>query len=277
MSSLEQEVRTLQRQVRRQRRWNLALGALVVVGGSMAATAERSIPDVVQAKKFEVVNDEGEKLVSLENLVGGGVDHGQVVTWSSTGRPLAGFSAGPGGGTVHTANGKGQMLVELGATRDGNAGMVTTWNSDRKVLVELGAGKSGGLVSVRDHQGRQLAQVTSDAGGKGGVLRTMNPSGEDLVLVGMSVDGFGLVRTRNGKGGTLTELGASKEGAGIVITENGEGKVLVELGAMSYGTVRTANPEGQTLVLLTANKSTGMGGVLTFDRAGNVTSVNPAP
>jgi hypothetical protein len=54
MSTLEQDVRTLQSQVRRQRRWNIALGAVVVVGGLMAATGVRSVPDVIQAKKFEM-------------------------------------------------------------------------------------------------------------------------------------------------------------------------------------------------------------------------------
>ena len=61
MSTLEQDVRTLQdqlrvqqSQVRRQRRWNIALGAVVVVGGLMAATGVRSVPDVIQGKKFEM-------------------------------------------------------------------------------------------------------------------------------------------------------------------------------------------------------------------------------
>ena len=52
MSSLEQEVRTLQKQVRRQRRWNIALGALVVVGGLIAATAERSVPEEVISVQY---------------------------------------------------------------------------------------------------------------------------------------------------------------------------------------------------------------------------------
>ena len=54
MSTLEQDVRTLQSQVRRQRRWNIALGSVVVVGGLMAATGVRSVPDVIQGKNFEI-------------------------------------------------------------------------------------------------------------------------------------------------------------------------------------------------------------------------------
>ena len=61
--SLENQLRIQQSQVRRQRRWNIALGAVVVVGGLMAATGVRSVPDVIQAKKFEVVNDEGKDLL----------------------------------------------------------------------------------------------------------------------------------------------------------------------------------------------------------------------
>ena len=80
MSSLEEEVRTLQKQVRHQRRWNLALGALVLVGGLMAATAERSVPDVIQAKKFEVLNDEGKAVVTLGEIDERGRSGGFVKT-----------------------------------------------------------------------------------------------------------------------------------------------------------------------------------------------------
>ena len=50
----QDQVRIQQSQVRRQRRWNIALGAVVVVGGLMAATGVRSVPDVIQGKKFEM-------------------------------------------------------------------------------------------------------------------------------------------------------------------------------------------------------------------------------
>ena len=60
IESLENQLRDQQSQVRRQRRWNIALGAVVVVGGLMAATGVRSVPDVIQAKKFEVVGDRGD-------------------------------------------------------------------------------------------------------------------------------------------------------------------------------------------------------------------------
>ena len=160
MSTLEQDVRTLQSQVRRQRRWNIALGAVVVVGGLMAATGVRSVPDVIQAKKFEVVNDEG-KVIVLMNSV---------------------FHQGEHYGFVTTQNGKGQALVELGATTEGE-GLVTTRNGKGGTLVELG--------------------VTT---GGNGLVKTQNGKGQTLVKLGATTDGEGVVQTQNGKGRITSNL-----------------------------------------------------------------------
>ena len=136
MSTLEQDVRTLQSQVRRQRRWNIALGALVVVGGLMAATGVRSVPDVIQAKKFEVVNDEGKVLVLMDSV----------------------FSKGERYGFVTTKNGKGQKIVAIGASADG--GIVTTQNDQGVTLVRLTTDQSGnGAVLAQDAAGNIKATL----------------------------------------------------------------------------------------------------------------------
>ena len=93
MQTTEDRIESLENQIRRQRRLNICLGALVVVGGLMAATGVRSVPDVIRAKKFQVVNEEGKVLVSLENVVGGGVDNGWIETQTSNGGILARISA----------------------------------------------------------------------------------------------------------------------------------------------------------------------------------------
>ena len=170
MSSLEQEVRTLQKQVRRQRRWNIGLGALVIVGGLMAATAEQSVPDVIQAKKFEVVNDEGKAVVTLEVFQGGGVINScdkkgnmMFLVLDEIGKD------GVSRGTVHTRNGKGQTLVELGATREGE-GMVETQNGKGQTLVEIGTTTGGsGSVTTKNGKGVLLVRITTDRSGNGAV------------------------------------------------------------------------------------------------------------
>ena len=74
MSTLEQDVRTLQNQlriqqsqVRRQRRWNIALGAVVVVGGLMAAVGFGPMSQKQEPKKtFEVQEVKEAKGISVD-------------------------------------------------------------------------------------------------------------------------------------------------------------------------------------------------------------------
>jgi UDP-N-acetylglucosamine enolpyruvyl transferase len=48
---------------------------LIVSGGLLASTSLQSVPDVIRAKKFEVVNDEGQTLVLLsQNKAGGSLE-----------------------------------------------------------------------------------------------------------------------------------------------------------------------------------------------------------
>ncbi len=148
----EEEFRALQRQVRRQRRWNVAFGTVVLVGGLMAATGERSIPDVIQAKAFEVVNEGGTAIVEL----GSNKD---------------------GNGAVTTRNDRGGRLVRLGATTGGN-GFVTTLNGIGGNLVELGATVDGqGTVETHDGEGQTLVRLGSYSSTRGGYVEAFTTRG----------------------------------------------------------------------------------------------------
>ena len=228
MSTTEDRIENLENQVRRQRRWNIALGAVVVVGGLMAATGVRSVPDVIQAKKFEVVNDEGKAVVLLESVFFKGEHYGFVATQNGKGGTLVRLSAtADGKGAVETQNGKGQTLVELSTTTDGY-GAVETQNGKGQTLVELG--------------------VTTE--GEGMIL-TENGKGQTLVQLGATTGGSGSVTTQNGKGQTLVELGASTIGTGLVKTQNGKGQTLVKLS--SY----TGQQGGYVETFTTTGTSTG--------------------
>ena len=58
IESLESQVRTLKRML-------FGVLGVVIVGGLLAATSLQSVPDVVKAKRFEVVNDEGKVFVLI--------------------------------------------------------------------------------------------------------------------------------------------------------------------------------------------------------------------
>ena len=121
---MQNEITELRNQVRTLKRIVYGFGC-VLVAGYAVGTSMQTVPDVIQAKKFEVVNDEGKVIVKLGNLVGGGVDNGILVTRNSKGQTLVELGVIEGGnGADRTQNGKGQTLVELGAGPDG--GFVTT-------------------------------------------------------------------------------------------------------------------------------------------------------
>ena len=128
IESLETQVRTLKRML-------FGVFGLVVVGGLLAATTLQSVPDVIQAKKFEVVNDEGKVVVLMNSVLHQGSHYG----------------------FVRTANSKGGMLVRLGITTDGN-GMVATQNGKGQTFVTLYATTEGeGMVETQNGKG----EVTS--------------------------------------------------------------------------------------------------------------------
>ena len=71
IESLETQVRTLKRML-------FGVFGLVVVGGLLAATTLQSVPDVIQAKKFEVVNNAGVGVAEMSVNADGGAGYGTV-------------------------------------------------------------------------------------------------------------------------------------------------------------------------------------------------------
>ena len=229
MSTLEQEVRTLQKQVRRQRRWNIALGGLVLVGGLMAATAAKSVPDVIQAKTFEVVNDAGVAVVTLESFKDAGAinltdKNGNMTFFALSAEDKDGMSLG----MVTTRNGKGQTLVELGVTTAGE-----------------------GLVETQNGKGGRLVKLGTTTDGEG-VVVTENGKGEKLVELGVTTDGEGFVETQNGKGQNLVSLSGTPMGGKVLCTNSaGNNVVAVACGPDGEGRVMTMDAAGKEMTSIT--------------------------
>lgn len=81
-------LQTLERRVRRYQRLTLALGLVLVLGVSLAARGTPSVTDVLQAKRFEVVDEVGKVVIAAyATAVGGRLEVG-----SNVGRQV--FSAG---------------------------------------------------------------------------------------------------------------------------------------------------------------------------------------
>ena len=88
LASLGVRLQTLERRVRRYQRLTLALGLVLVMGVSLAARGTPSVTDVLQTKRFEVVDEVGKVVVAAYATTVGG----RLEVVSNTGRQV--FSAG---------------------------------------------------------------------------------------------------------------------------------------------------------------------------------------
>ena len=145
-------------------------------------------PDVIRAKNFEVLNDEGRLAARLgANLHGGG-----IAIFNVKGMPLVNIGLTAGGyGAVTTFNGEGRELVQLGAM-EGGYGAVTTFSSEGKELVTLAATVDGdSSISAYNAEGKRIARLGAREGGDGSIS-TFNSEGKELVALVLE-DGRGVV------------------------------------------------------------------------------------
>jgi hypothetical protein len=90
---MQNELNELRNQVRTLRRMIFGVFGLVVVGGLLAATSLQSVPDVVRAKQFEVVNDEGK----TQAILFAGPEGGEMVILNKDGKQVAAIFADANG------------------------------------------------------------------------------------------------------------------------------------------------------------------------------------
>jgi hypothetical protein len=171
MSTLEQEVRTLQKQVRRQRRWNIALGAVVVVGGLLAAKGIQEVPEVIRAKKFEVVNGDGRVVAEFKKFLGGGA----LFLNNKSGKQIVGIGPVPNGGSMLSINGKdGKSAVTIASSPDGGGGVEISQNGEPVGAFLVSSGS--GLLGLNSKQGNPTVMLTERNGN--GILLTYDSKGK---------------------------------------------------------------------------------------------------
>ena len=94
---MQNEINELRNQVRSLKRMLFGVFGWVVVGGLLAATSLQSVPDVVQAKKFEVVNATGKVAISFSSNKEGGL----IQINDEEGKQIASLESHGTGGTLH--------------------------------------------------------------------------------------------------------------------------------------------------------------------------------
>jgi hypothetical protein len=152
MNEVTARLESLERRVARQRWAMVALAAALAAAVLPAWSPSGAAPEVLRARRLEVVNDAGEALVVLAQKDGRGV----VATQTPAGRLLVTLtSTADGSGLVAVGNAGGQRLVELsGRSAEGaeaesaTTGVVSAYNGRGQVAVSLLASRGAGLVQT---------------------------------------------------------------------------------------------------------------------------------
>ena len=174
IESLEEQVRSLKRML-------LAAFGVLIVAGLLAAKTPQTVPDVIQAKKFELVNDEGRVRARLF-LTGGQEGLSAMLQMHEKGgMPVVQVSTNSQGGQLEFFNGKGKNSVSLN-TRS-----------------------SGGSLQVRNEAGQRAARLKAGSHG-GGELEIRNKDSQGVVGIGADHSGDGLLRLGNSKGDITASL-----------------------------------------------------------------------
>ena len=157
--NLEARVERLERQ---NRRLKVVVALCVMIAGSVLLMGQRApqatqpaVPDVVRAKRIEVVNAAGTAVVTLM-----GWEHG---------------------GWIETRDNGGRRLFDVSATDDG-CGLLSTYNSQGQDTVALGGVKSGsGLFMIHDGKGGKLLGIGAGEDGTA-VIAAYGRAGEVRAL-----------------------------------------------------------------------------------------------
>ena len=129
--TIEERVEKLELQNRRLRR---ALTAVLLAGAALAAmgAAYGDVPEVVRARRFEVVGADGQGVAHLGQTMSGGY----VQILDPRGKTAAQLSSNSTGGAMYTYSISGRELVGLTSTPSGS-GVVTTYDANGEKLIAL--------------------------------------------------------------------------------------------------------------------------------------------
>ncbi len=229
MSDTELRIHNLEQQVRRQRRWNLTLGAVLIVGGLLAATAERGVPEIIEAKSFAVVDDKGNPLVVMApNPLG----HGSVtvikkrkgLVQGETIAVLSSDETGAGGLDVFGRDGK-TRIASLGSDPAGNGALAVFAKSGKQVVQLSPDAEGDGALNIFNRNGKtMIAAVGADPAGHG-ALSVFSRTGTQVFQVSPDPAGDGVLSVLNRHGRPVVSLEADDEGSGVVGTLNKSGEL----------------------------------------------------
>lgn len=196
MPTLEQRMEKMEKKLRF---YQIAFIAILLTAGFLIVSGfnKRSeVPDLIQAKGFQVVDGQGRALVSLKN----DGTAGEISLYDQAGTKLLNLyrtSTGTGGILTRTQNNR--FACYIGAYTNG-AGQMKVYNTQEKSVAEIGSTNSdNGYVGVSNTNENEILSITSTKNGDG-IVSVYNRYKNRNCVLGPDDNGNGVLNVLNSSG-----------------------------------------------------------------------------
>ena len=196
MSTLEQRMEKLEKKLRI---YQLAFISILLAGGFFIVSGfnkKNQVPDLIQAKGFQVVDDQGRALVSLK-----GYDNaGNIRIYDQNGTTLLeAYQNDAGAGAIITKSKDSKYACYVGSYTNG-AGQIKVYNSSEKAVDEIGSTISDyGYLGVNNAAESNILSISSTSNGDG-VVSVSNRYKNRICILGPDDNGNGLLNVMNSSG-----------------------------------------------------------------------------
>lgn len=160
IAALEARLNRLERSARRWRTTVLGMG-LALAAVVLVAAGPGGAPELIEARKFQVVDAGGNPMIALSSNSMGGM----VLIYNNSKSPVVVAGASPAGGAMGISNRQGNPVGLMEATAVG--GSILAKSNDGRDLAAIGSRGDGGALVINNAAGKNAL-----------VLRTQNNSGQ---------------------------------------------------------------------------------------------------
>ena len=185
MNQVEQRISKLEKNLKVYRFFSFAAVLATAAFFLMSSGQKQSVPDLIKAKAFQVVDDDGNVILLLNKEKG----NGNLITYSPTGQRLVRlFTSEGGAGAINTFDANGKLNFKVTKIVEGG-GFMALYNSEDEPVMEAGSiiGNAGYL-QVNDHSGKKIAWITEVTNG-GGSLSLYNKEQGSIFLEAQNAGG----------------------------------------------------------------------------------------
>jgi hypothetical protein len=182
----------------------------------------QAVPDVISAKSFQVVDNNGKVLA----ILGGNYSAGNLQLFDDTGNKLVNLlKNSEGAGSVLLYSSKGEINWKATSTA-GGGGWMGIYNSDGNEVFSSGCTDTKtGYLLVNNQKGDYMFRVSYTEGVGGGWMGLYNSEGKNALLsLAPNTNGDGVIEFFNRSNTRIVSIGGTTTGGdGAVSTWNGSG------------------------------------------------------